>query len=188
MKFFLDEPVTAGEAVDDLGLEPGAEDEGEYEGDGGGHQDHNHPILNTVYCLINRINNKYVIEPKVTDHHKICLSDSFMSFDSMRAPFVFSICVRFVCGGFGWGRVSNFYTFRITENWLQMARAWYCNYFVVLTNVKKCDSIGVKMSKWKPCGAEKFWKTMEINRDHALKTCLQSTLWSKTQRRASKHN
>ncbi len=43
--YFLDEPVTAREAVDDLGLEPGAEDEGEYEGDRGGHQDHNHPVL-----------------------------------------------------------------------------------------------------------------------------------------------
>ncbi len=49
--YFLDEPVTAGEAVDDLGLEPGAEDEGEYEGDGGGHQDHNHPILKGTVAL-----------------------------------------------------------------------------------------------------------------------------------------
>jgi hypothetical protein len=45
LEFFFDEPVTAGEAVDDLALEPGAEDEGEYEGDRRGHHDHNHPVL-----------------------------------------------------------------------------------------------------------------------------------------------
>jgi hypothetical protein len=55
----FDQPVTAGEAVDDLALEPGAEDEGEYEGEGGGHHHHNHPLLNIPSILLAM----YIVDP-----------------------------------------------------------------------------------------------------------------------------